>query len=117
MKVPTSTAMHAFTPAAPEGPEITAPPAKDTRSPEQRARARLMAAVHAVRHDMGDKRYLSWTEFRDAVAKGGTKMTGVDWHDLQPLLSVTLNSMVDEERPRALCTYVDWQGVLAVVGE
>lgn len=47
------------------------------------------------------------------------QFTPQDWADLQALglLSVTANSNTDEGRPLQMTTWVDWQGLLKIIGE
>lgn len=104
-------------PTAPEGPETTAPPSTDTRTPQQRACDNLTQAVHCVCRDFASRNYLLWTDFKDAMARAGVRLSGVDWHDLRPVLTVSLHSTLDGERTKPLNTYVDLRAAQAYVGE
>ncbi|KAL6753730.1 hypothetical protein V8C86DRAFT_442331 [Haematococcus lacustris] len=102
---------------APDGPEM-APPLLDGRTSTQRLRLHLRPAVHKLRRRWisDPPAYLSWTQLRDQLALLGPHLTPADWYDMRPLLSVTTHATVDAARPLPLTTYVDWPGLVQLVG-
>ncbi|KAJ9516942.1 hypothetical protein QJQ45_027415, partial [Haematococcus lacustris] len=102
---------------APDGPEM-APPLLDGRTSTQRLRLHLRPAVHKLRRRWisDPPSYLSWAQLRDQLALLGPHLTPADWYDMRPLLSVTTHANVDAARPLPLTTYVDWPGLVQLVG-